>query len=216
MGGLRKSLALFLVLIFLTSLITIPPAFVKASTFDNDIGHKLLVVNPDSNIAYNGTMPLNFNVDWSANNSVAVQWLFVQFFCNIDDNVTFYLTEGSTLNFESSSVVTTTFNDLVNISYLASGLHKLTIIAKGTYDLDNNSLNGFNYSFSPIYFSVNTLSTPTLSPSSNPTLTSAPTSTPTNTGFFTGNNAMLLGAVLIVAVIAIGAGLLVYFKKRKH
>jgi uncharacterized protein HemX len=31
-----------------------------------------------------------------------------------------------------------------------------------------------------------------------------------------GNNAALLGAILIVAVIAIGVGLLVYFKKRKR
>jgi uncharacterized protein HemX len=48
--------------------------------------------------------------------------------------------------------------------------------------------------------------TPHASPSSSPT--PAPTTV-------TGNNAMLLGAVLIVAVIAIGAGILVYFKKRR-
>jgi len=150
--------------------------------------------------------------------------LYRGFLCNysalIDDNVTFYLTEGSTLNFEnSSSVVTTTFNDLVNISYLASGLHKLTITAKGTYDLDNNAINGFNYPFSPVYFSVNTLSTPTPSQTSNPTLTPTLTSTPTSTHSpttVTGNNATLLGAIIIVAVIAISVGLLVFFKKRKH
>ena len=57
---------------------------------------------------------------------------------------------------------------------------------------------------------------PTASPSPSPTLTPAPTPTPTITGSFTANNATLLGAIIIVAAIAIGAGLLVYFKKRKH
>jgi hypothetical protein len=31
-----------------------------------------------------------------------------------------------------------------------------------------------------------------------------------------GNNAALLGAIVIVAVVAIGAGLIVYFRKRKR
>jgi nitrous oxidase accessory protein NosD len=55
----------------------------------------------------------------------------------------------------------------------------------------------------------------TLSPTPIPTLTPAPTPTPTITGSFMGNNATLLGAILIVNVVAIGAGLIVYFKKRK-
>jgi hypothetical protein len=73
--------------------------------------------------------------------------------------------------------------------------------------------------------SISTSLNPTLSPApsastpsstSSPTFTPAPTPTPTITGFFTENNATLLSAVIIVAGIAIGAGLLVYFKKRKH
>jgi hypothetical protein len=50
-------------------------------------------------------------------------------------------------------------------------------------------------------------------PTATPTLTPAPTPTPTITGSFTENNATLLGSILIVAVIAIGAGVLVYFKR---
>jgi hypothetical protein len=57
---------------------------------------------------------------------------------------------------------------------------------------------------------------PTPTPTPTPTLTHAPTPTPTITGSFTENNATLLNAIIIVAVIAIIAGLLVYFKKRKH
>jgi hypothetical protein len=41
------------------------------------------------------------------------------------------------------------------------------------------------------------------------------TPTPTIIGSFTANNSTFLGAIVIVAVVAIGAGLLVYFKKRK-
>jgi parallel beta-helix repeat protein len=43
----------------------------------------------------------------------------------------------------------------------------------------------------------------------------SPTPTPTFRGSFTDNNATLIGAIIIVTVIAIGAGLLIYFKKRK-
>jgi hypothetical protein len=57
---------------------------------------------------------------------------------------------------------------------------------------------------------------PTPTPTPSPTLTPAPTPTPSITGSFIGSNATLLGAVVIVAVIAIGAGLLIFFKKRKH
>jgi hypothetical protein len=47
--------------------------------------------------------------------------------------------------------------------------------------------------------------------------TPIPTSTPTITGSFIGNNETALGAVIIVAVIAICVGLLVYFRKgKKH
>jgi len=42
-----------------------------------------------------------------------------------------------------------------------------------------------------------------------PTPTPAPTTVP-------GNNATLLGAIVIVAVVAIGAGLIVYFKKKSR
>jgi hypothetical protein len=57
---------------------------------------------------------------------------------------------------------------------------------------------------------------PTPTPTPSPILTPAPTPTPTITGSFTGNNATVLSAIIIVAVVAIGAGLTVYFKKRKR
>jgi hypothetical protein len=49
--------------------------------------------------------------------------------------------------------------------------------------------------------------------SNTQTISLAPTPTPTT---ITGNNASSIVAILIVAVITIGAGLLVYFKKRKR
>jgi hypothetical protein len=97
----------------------------------------------------------------------------------------------------------------------------------GTYNVyvgvtDSKGLGGFGDLPSFIVVSTSPIPTPTpwptptISPTLSPALTPAPTPTPTITDSFMGNNAALLGAIVIVAVVAIGAGLIVYFRKRKR
>jgi hypothetical protein len=160
---LSKSLALLLALIFLTSLITLPHVTVRASDDSYKyVSHRLAVENPMGNKAYSGSMPLNFTVDWNV--SRHVPWVSVSFSYAIDGNSKISTNGGKYMNFNNDlSVVTTSTNDIVDISNLTSGLHKLTISAEGIYDLNNDYIFSFNYSFSPIYFSVNILpSTSTL------------------------------------------------------
>jgi hypothetical protein len=169
MSSLSKNLALLLSILFLTSLITLTNTFVKASNI-NYLNYKLNLVNPNNNTIYSNTLPLNFDVDWSAS---VVPWFGVQFSYSIDNGVKIHTNGGGNYNFKNtSSIITTTTNDSVDISDLTNGLHKLTIFADGSYDLDNLFVPNFNYTFSPVFFSVDILTT-------TPTSTPSPTPTPT-------------------------------------
>jgi hypothetical protein len=141
----------------------------------------LNLVNPNNNTIYSNTLPLNFDVDWSAS---VVPWFGVQFSYSIDNGVKIHTNGGGNYNFKNTSSIittTTTTNDTVNISDLTIGLHKVTIFADGSYDLDNLFVPNFNYTFSPIFFSVNILPI-------NPTSTPSPTPSPSVPEFSYLNN----------------------------
>jgi hypothetical protein len=192
MGCLSKSLAFVLVtLLFLTSSVTLPHALVKA--YDNnsgDISCKLKVENPNGNTAYSGIMPLNFTVDWNV--SRYVFWVALHFSYAIDGNAKNSTNGGGTLHFDNDlAVVTTSTNDIVDISNLTSGLHRLTIFAEGRYDLNNDYVFSFNDSFSPVIFYVNILPPPSTLPATVVTL-------------------------LIVVFLAVAVIFVLFYRRRKH
>jgi parallel beta-helix repeat protein len=81
-------------------------------------------------------------------------------------------------------------------------------------DYNGTDSNGDGFGDSPFEIdSHNVDNYPLMKPVlAEPSLTPAPTIT----GSFAANNSTLLGAIVIVAVVVIGVGLIVYFKKRKH
>jgi len=196
---IRKSSALLL-LIFLLSF-SLPQQFVEAhDSFYYIINHDLGVVYPDNYIAYQGTMPLNFTVGWRAVSPIP--WFTSKFSYSIDENPPIPINGSERcINVAKSwEIYNTTITDTVNISNLPSGLHKLTIFVEGVYNLNNDYIINYNFSFLPFNFSVNILP---------PNL--APTPTPLNPSF----NQLSPSAIgTIGVVIAVAAVSLIYFKKR--
>jgi hypothetical protein len=154
----RKALALSFILTFSASLLAGIPT-VKPAPANDGVHGNLTMASPNSQTAYTGTMLVDFTIAWSV--SLPIPWMYAKVSYSIDDGTKIAITNESSIVFErSSSVVHTHANSLVDISSLADGKHKLTIIAEGSYDVNNDFVYPLNYYFAPIYFHVNILSPP--------------------------------------------------------
>jgi hypothetical protein len=154
----RKALALAFILAFSASLLAGIPT-VKPAAANNGVHGNLTITSPNSQTVYTGTMLVDFTIAWSV--SLPIPWMYAKVSYSIDDGAKIAITNESSIVFErSSSVVHTHANSLVDISSLADGKHKLTIIAEGSYDVNNDFVYPLNYYFAPIYFHVNILSPP--------------------------------------------------------
>jgi hypothetical protein len=153
----RKALALIFILAFSTSLLAATPTVQPA---ENDGVHgKLSVTSPNSQTAYTDTMLVDFTIAWSV--TLPIPWMYVKVSYRIDDGPTVTLTNGSSVVFQTgSSIVYTPADTLVDISHFADGKHKLTIIAEGSYNVNNDFIYPLNYQFAPIYFYVNIFTPP--------------------------------------------------------
>jgi hypothetical protein len=153
----RKALTLIFILAFSTSLLVGIPTVKPAE--NGGVHGKLSMTSPNSQTAYTDTMLVDFTIAWSV--SLPIPWMNVKVSYRIDDGPTIALTNESNIVFErSSSIVYTHANTLVDISHLADGKHKLTIIAEGSYNVNNDFIYPLNYYFAPIYFYVNIFTPP--------------------------------------------------------
>jgi len=154
----RTALALTLILALSTSLLAGIPT-VKPAAADSGIHGNLTMISPNSQTAYTDTMLVDLTIAWSV--SLPIPWMHVKVSYSIDDGPTIAITNESSIIFQrSSSIVYTQANSLAGISNLADGKHKLTIIAEGDYNVNNDFVFPLNYSFAPIYFYVNILTPP--------------------------------------------------------
>lgn len=127
---------------------------VAGTTANPDIYCNLTTVSPNNTIAFNDTMPLNFQLDFLANGPIP--WMYVGVSYSIDDNPLVTLAKAGDYDFwSSSSVVTVYANGAVDISNLTSGQHKLTVNIQGGYNFDDDFICSLNYSFTPSNFFVN-------------------------------------------------------------
>ncbi len=171
----------FLILLFIPTLTT-------AESSNDGINCMLSVISPDSKMPYNNTLPLNINMAWTANTVVPFMYFNISY--TLDDSSKISIAQGNNPSFNSTAQGTALHYEYlvfppgntntainIDISTLTSGAHKLTVFAKGEYNVNNDFIFPYQYQSSPIYFSVNYLATyPTASPSPTPTPT--PTITP--------------------------------------
>jgi hypothetical protein len=153
---MSKSVTAMLVLAFLTaSWLTA----VKPAVADDGIRGNLSVTSPDSQTAYTGTMLVDLTIAWSV--SLPIPWMHVKCSYGIDGGPTVIFTnESSVVFWTSSSIVFTYARSVLDISSLANGKHKLTIVAEGDYNFDNDFVFPLNYPFAPIYFYANVITPP--------------------------------------------------------
>ena len=196
MARISKVCLFLVVVLAVSSLVMINPA-----EADKWLGYKLNMISPNNQTAYSGSMPLYFTINWSQS---YIPWFSVNLSYTIDNGPKIPTNGGGTLAFKNE-ILTSTTNDTVDVSNLASGLHKLTIFIEGTYDLNNCGFEDFSDSFASINFSVNILppnevSTPTPTPSPSPTVseTSTPSPSPTVPEF-----PFLIVIALLLSVLAV-------------
>ena len=153
---MRKTFVLLLVLAFLAASCF---TAVKPAAAQDGVHGNLNMISPNSYTAYTDTMLVDLTIAWSV--SLPIPWMGVKVSYSIDAGPTIAITNESSIIFQrSSSVVLTHANSLVDISNLADGKHKLTIIAEGSYNVDNDFVFPLHYSFAPVYFFVNILTPP--------------------------------------------------------
>lgn len=158
---------LVLVLIFLILLVTLPSIMVKADSSNcSVVSCKLTTASPKSDIVYVGILPLNFTMEWMA--YASVPFLYVNMSYSFDNDPKISIADGNNPTFNRTSQAgwnqyeylivppnqTSTLTN-IDISSLTSGVHHLTIYADGIVNLDNLLINPYNFSSTPIYFSVN-------------------------------------------------------------
>jgi hypothetical protein len=142
--------------LFLTSTQIAKPgkADLGAITSENtNFSCNLKLVTPSGNATYVNTMPLNFTIDWSINDTIPwIAGLKVSY--RIDNSSTHVIpTSASSLVFHGISQVVPTYSyDLLDIANLTNGKHQLNIFAEGSYDLDNDAILPFTASFATIFF----------------------------------------------------------------
>ena len=149
MDKVNKSFALAVIFIFLgASFLIQQNCTVHAE--NSDITSKLTVINPNNSTSYKKSMPLNFTIAWSLNSPIP--WWGGEISYSIDDSPKIDLNEGILTIQNNTAVATTYGNDLLNITNLTGGKHTLTIFAEGNYNLDDDFIKPYTFSFSPIKF----------------------------------------------------------------
>jgi hypothetical protein len=157
-------------LLLLSSFVCIVTAGSETIISDDNNFQCNLVTDPKNNTIYNGTMLLNFTLEWTPNTSIS--WIRENTSYSIDDSSMVPL-QSKYIEFEHLfQAVNSKVESAVDVSNLEAGEHKLSITITGEYNLDNLFLRSFNASFNPIYFNVYNKSNPetSISPSTSPTV----------------------------------------------
>ncbi len=192
-----RLIVLFSLLLLLSQFVGIVTADSARTIISGDrhFQGNLTVIQPNNSTVYNGTMPLNFTIDWTTDNTIC--WIHENTSYSIDDNPTILL-QSRHVEFEHSfQVVTSKVDTAIDISNLETGEHKLTIVITGDYDIDNLILRSFNASFDPIYFNVDNAASPDTSNNPPPFVSEFP---------------IFAVISLLIAILTV-AGLVIYRKK---
>jgi hypothetical protein len=163
----------------------------NAPTYNSeDVSYKIDLINPTSNTAYTGSMPLNFKVEWAKGNWTS--WI-KPFFSFSIDNKSVVDTNGGQhrIDFGDTNQAITETNDTIDISELANGVHTLTLYSWGDIDEADLMITRFNYTLSTFDFVVD----------------NGPFSS------FSPRIVVILGLIVIVTATSVS---LVYFKRQKH
>jgi hypothetical protein len=154
-----------------------------------DVNYKIDLLNPTSNTAYTGSMPLNFKVEWAKGNWTS--WI-KPFFSFRIDNKSVVDTNGGQhkIDFGDTNQAITETNDTIDISELANGVHTLSLYSWGDIDEADLMITRFNYTLLTFDFVVDNGPFSSFSPSA----------------------VVILGLIAIVTVASVS---LIYFKRRK-
>lgn len=159
---MSKKTFMAVAIILLLPLIFSSQTIVKAEE-SVPIDFKIIMTNPNSNVTYTVEMPLNFTVSLSRNNEPII-WVAAPLSYAIDDGNFTSAPSSHPTNFYyySNETVSESVSEEVNVSNLSNGIHKLTVaIYEGSFYYDDNAIDNeilyirsYNFTFSPIYFSV--------------------------------------------------------------
>jgi hypothetical protein len=172
----RQTLVLSLLVLIIANLLVLPSTkgdlgIIEFEDKEVYLKCNLTVVSPDSKIAYNNSMPVNFTIDWNSTIG-GVFWILENTSISIDGKQPILL--GSYMLDIVNLYNKTTYQSTVDISDLQVGEHKLDIIVTGLCNIGNDFLKSFNVSFSPIYFDVGTLPATSISPTASPSVPEFP------------------------------------------
>jgi len=153
---MRKTVALLLVLVLMAASCQTAVEYASA---EEGIHGSLTVESPTSQIVYNDTMPVGLTIDWSV--SAPIPWMTAKISYSIDNGPPIAITNDTVLSFSrSSSVVFTHATCVLDVSNLATGKHRLNVIATGSYNSNNDFVIPYTYLFAPIIFHVRTMMPP--------------------------------------------------------
>jgi len=153
---MRNSLTLLLVLVLAAASCLIA---IERAAAEEGIHGSLAVESPTSQMVYNDTMLVELTIAWSV--SWPIPWMSAKVSYSIDYGPTIAITNETVIIFErSSSIVYTHATCLLDVSNLATGKHRLNVIATGSYNLNNDFVKPYNYSFAPIIFHVRIMTPP--------------------------------------------------------
>lgn len=186
----RKALTLTLILTLLFSVeAEIQSVFFGSATTDAtenvaDASHEILIESPNNYTIYQSSMPLNFTVTWLTSDDT--QYVEWRYLRSLSYSIDDK--PSVTLMNGTISDSPTKMNKALNISELCNEKHKIEVTASFLQNSANLILSTYNISSAPVYFTVG-----------------VPEPFPTTT-------LVLISG--ISAVVAVGAVLAIYFKKR--
>lgn len=155
---MRKTATLLLVLVLVLVVASCLIAIERAVA-DEAIHGSLTVESPTSQTVYNDTMPVELTISWSVR--APIPWMSAKVSYSIDNGPAIAITNDTVIEFgRSSSITYTQAACLLDVSNLATGKHRLYVIATGYYNSNNDFVIPYSYPFPPIIFHVRTMTPP--------------------------------------------------------
>jgi hypothetical protein len=151
MGTKSQSFALVIVILFLTSLVMVQPATVKAQSKTNFsvvqtsnplIAYDLTLSSPKANATFTNVMLLAYSLKINSNLSLLGIPLGLSVSYRIDNNSEVILIGGDQYLYE-----------FIDVTYLKNGIHQLTLLTQFNY-LYNNTIFHNKQELTTTYFSI--------------------------------------------------------------